>query len=119
MPLTLEEIQAAVDAGEPETMTTAGTAFDAVSKRLKQLSVDLNKQALDLAGEGKPWVGEGANAFATFTNALATKIGETGLTMEPYKTAMDDSAAGLADAKKKIDELVAEYQKKLEGFQQD
>ena len=47
--MSLEEVQAAVAPGEPQTMTTAGTTFDKVSKHLKDLSVDLNKAALDLA----------------------------------------------------------------------
>lgn len=115
--LTLDQVQAAVAPGEPKTMTTAGTTFDTVSKHLKDLSVDLNKAALDLAGGDGPWTGEGATAFSNFANRLATNIGGTGLTMGTYQGAMDHSAQALTDAKAEIDQLVKDFEKEVGEFE--
>jgi hypothetical protein len=118
---SLEEVQAALGAGDASTLTDASNRFAAIAAQLGDLSDDLASGVAGLTGPGGSWHGPAATAFATAAGRIALFAQETSRTMSSpaYQGLLASGADALRGAQAKLQAILAEYaaaQAELEAY---
>ncbi len=98
--VTLDEIQAAINAGRPGTFDAAASAFDSVHTTLTTLVTDI--PAAVNAVVGTSWSGPAATRFGTVSDDVVAFINDTATPLAPYSAALTAAGAALSTAQEQI-----------------
>src|SRR4051812_9916634 len=102
-PTTFEQVQAAIEAGQPGTFATSADGYGAVLSTLTALASEVPQAVNGVIGPGGSWGGEGATAFGKVAADLITFLGDTITPLQPYGPALTTAGQALTTAKTEIE----------------
>ncbi len=95
---TLADVSAAIEAGQPTSLSAAADAFAAVVTALTDLGRGITTRVNDVTSAEAPWEGRAASAFVQLTKSFVERIDAVAGAVRPYESAIDTAAATLTSA---------------------
>jgi len=99
---SLEEIAQKIMAGQPGTLTAAGSAFKAAYDALNKVATDIPSKVSGVTGTAGQWTGEGADAFVSYAGRMASEIAANASPLSGYQGALSGAASALTTAQGEI-----------------
>ncbi|MFI0444813.1 hypothetical protein [Actinomadura sp. 6N118] len=107
---TWQQIQEAINAGDPTSLEWAGDYFDYTLELIDDAGGTVKDGSDTLAGPGGSWKGPAATAFVGLTTELATHVvglADTLAGPPSYQTTLDKAAQDLRDAQEAVKQAMA------------
>src|SRR3954468_3136402 len=95
---TWQQIQAAINAGQPATIHDAGQHFEDAKTKLDDVGKNSVHYRDTLTRPDGTWKGPAADAFAGLMTKMITDVQTHADSLTPYKGALDDAGDDLTDA---------------------
>ncbi|WP_405095603.1 hypothetical protein [Micromonospora sp. NBC_01412] len=113
---TLTQVQAAIQPGQPATMTEAGRVCAGVLADLRALSTEIPMEVRAVTTGDRAWTGPAAAALVAVVNGLVEFLDRVAQPLEPYGPALAGSGAALSTAQADLaqfSEEVAAYRAQM------
>ncbi|MER7415954.1 hypothetical protein ABT346_04060 [Micromonospora peucetia] len=113
---TLTQVQAAIQPGQPATMSEAGRVFAGVLADLRALSTEIPVEVGAVTTGDRAWTGPAAAALVAVVNGLVEFLDRVAQPLEPYGPALAGSGAALSTAQADLaqfSEEVAAYRAQM------
>ncbi|MGW1060572.1 hypothetical protein [Micromonospora rubida] len=113
---TLTQVQAAIQPGQPATMTEAGRVCAGVLADLRALSTEIPMEVRAVTTGDRAWTGPAAAALVAVVNGLVEFLDRVAQPLEPYGPALAGGGAALSTAQADLaqfSEEVAAYRAQM------